>query len=124
MSNAKTIRLDVAAIAAPTVGSRDVADAVRSKISHSRANVIELDFRDVDFISRSAAHALLVLKEDLERKFLSKKIVVFINTNPSVSEMFRIVAANRAVPLRKKMNFMAKETDIDSLMRDSELIKI
>lgn len=90
--------IDVERILAAVIGSRDIADRLEDVIANARAKAVDLDFQNVEFVSRSAAHELLLIKEDFRRKFVNKKEISFINTNKAVTEMFRIIAANRAVP--------------------------
>lgn len=117
MNNMSTNPIDVAKILAPIVSSRDLIDIVRKEIMKNIDARIQLDFKDVNFISRSAAHEMLVMKEDLARKTLRKKEISFVNTNPTVKEMFRVVAANRAVPQKpKEIEFKAEKIDIKTLV--------
>ena len=37
------------------------------------------------------------MKEDLQRKWVNKKYIAFVNASENIQEMFRVVAANRAV---------------------------
>lgn len=97
----KTINIDVAKNLAPIVGSRDVVSSLKTTIEKAYAKAINLDFSAVEFVSRSAAHELLVLKEKLNKSFLRKKVINFINASDNVTEMFRTVAANRALPKSK-----------------------
>jgi len=73
-----------------------------------------LDFVDVKFISRSAAHSLLLLKERLQ----AKKDISFINTNEDVTNMLCVMAANRAVPKKQKPDFNPQIIDINSLFKE------
>lgn len=105
--------LKIAHILAPILSSRDIADTLKNIINQApSANLVDLDFADVKFISRSAAHQLLVIKEDLR---LNNRNIAFINTNDEVTEMLRIVAANRAVPKKAKPEFKAEKIDIETL---------
>ena len=90
--------INVAKILAPIVGSRDLMSVLAEAINKADAKSVDLDFREVEFVSRSAAHALLLMKEDLQRKWLNKKYIAFVNASKNVQEMFRVVASNRAVP--------------------------
>ena len=78
------ITIDVAKTAAAILGSRDVVKCLEQRMN--KATKIVLDFKNVEFISRSAAHSLLSYK----RAHPHKKIC-FINMNPSVSRMLEIV---------------------------------
>ncbi|MEX0934966.1 MAG: hypothetical protein WDZ70_01415 [Candidatus Paceibacterota bacterium] len=71
---------------------------MKDKIKKEELNEIHIDFSDIEFVSRSAAHEFFLLKEELK----PHKNVEFINTNDDVSEMFKAVAASRALP--RKLN--------------------
>ena len=60
--------INVAKILAPIVGSRDLMSVLAEAINKADAKSVDLDFREVEFVSRSAAHALLLMKEDLQKK--------------------------------------------------------
>ena len=93
--------------------SRDVTDTFRKTINQKPSvNLVELDFAEVTFISRSAAHQLLVIKEELR---LDNHEITFTHTNDEVTEMLRIVAANRAIPKKTKPEFKAEKVDIEAL---------
>ena len=94
----KNAVINVASVLARIVASRDTAHSLKSLILKARSKSVDLDFKDVEFLSRSAAHELLTLKDDLSHSFLRKKIVSFINTRDNVSEMLKVVASSRAVP--------------------------
>jgi anti-anti-sigma regulatory factor len=87
--------LNISKLIAPILGSRDVIRFIRPRLIESDNEIIALDFSGVEFLSRSAAHELLQLKEELKLKF--NKELQFINTNAEVSTILRAVAANRAV---------------------------
>lgn len=92
MNNEHTI--NVATTVAPVLASRDVINALKTEIEKLSPQQIQLDFSHVEFVSRSAAHELLRLKESMA----TKKTVEFINANDEVANMLRTVASNRAVP--------------------------
>ena len=75
--------------------------SLKKTIEKAHAKAINLDFSAVEFVSRSATHELLVLKEKLNKSFFKKKMITFINASDNVTEMFRTVAANRALPKSK-----------------------
>ena len=116
MKRIDKITINVAEILAPVIGSRDVIVVLEKAISQAESQSVDLNFAKVEFVSRSAAHALLVMKEDLQRKFLKKRFINFVNTNDEVKEMFRIIAANRAVP-RSEPDIKIEKTDIASLVK-------
>jgi anti-anti-sigma regulatory factor len=104
----------IAQITAPILSSRDIVDVIRKAVEKADTQSVKLDFTEVEFISRSAAHELLVMKEDYLRKAFKKELV-FENTNESVTEMLRIVAANRAKPKTEEPIFNPREVSIDCL---------
>lgn len=112
--------VDVASLIAPVISSRDIVHIIAEEANSTDAKSVKLDFSHVEFISRSAAHELLQLKEDLQRKWYKKKTISFVNTNQDVTEMLRLVAANRAVP-SPSPRVELEEIDILSLSRESEL---
>lgn len=116
MANTKKTHktLSVSNLLAPIVSSRDTVDVLEKNIKKSNLASVDLDFSNVKFISRSAAHALLLLKEKLR----AKTDISFINTNEDVANMLRAVAANRAVSKTKKPQFNPEKIDINSLLRE------
>lgn len=114
--NKKTI--DLAEIIAPIISSRDVIEDLEKAVLKTDARSVNLNFAKVEFVSRSAAHALLKLKEDLQRKPLNKRVIFFINTNKDVAEMLRMVAANRAVPRKNIGIFKVERININSLLKE------
>lgn len=100
---------------APVISSRDITDSLESAILKSKSKIVDLDFSDVEFISRSAAHALLSMKEILQRRVVKKKEISFVNANEEVKEMLRIIAANRALP-KGKPRFEAERINITKII--------
>jgi len=97
--------INISVVLAPILGSRDIAHNLKNLILKAKSRSVELNFKDVEFISRSAAHELLTLKDDLSHRFLRKRKISFVNTSNNVAEMLRMVAASRAVPKpREKYN--------------------
>lgn len=113
----KTINIDVAKNLAPIVGSRDVVSSLKTTIEKAYAKAINLDFSAVEFVSRSAAHELLVLKEKFNKSFFKKKAINFINASDNVTEMFRTVAANRALPKLKIEEAEIETIDVSCLSK-------
>lgn len=111
--------VNVAELLATILSSRDVANVLETEIKKTGSKSVVLDFDNVKFISRSAAHSLLLLKDKLKNKFLDKKDVSFINANKDVLEMLRIVAANRAYPKNEKPDFNPEKIDINSLLKET-----
>jgi anti-anti-sigma regulatory factor len=114
MKKQKTFKFNLGKKIAPILGSRDVIQELDKLIKKAESNLVELDFAKVDFISRSAAHELISLKERLARQ---SKTISFINTSQDVAKMLRIVAANRALPPKKPAEFKAPLVDIKSLIK-------
>lgn len=107
--NKKTIK--IAQIIAPIISSRDLLDNLLVKIiNETNSDAIDFDFANVEFVSRSAAHTLLLIQE----KFKEKTDITFINTSKDVKEMIRIVAANRVLPKENKPEFIAEKVDINN----------
>ena len=108
--------INVAKILAPIVGSRDLMPILAESVNKADAKSVDLDFSEVEFVSRSAAHALLLMKEDLQRKWRNKKYIAFVNAAENVQEMFRAVASNRAMPKISDIDVKIEKTDIKSLV--------
>jgi len=89
--------INVASVVAPVLSSRDVISALKTDIAKIPTQEIELDFTAVEFVSRSAAHELLRLKEWFATQD-QKKTIEFTNANEEVAKMLRTVASNRAIP--------------------------
>lgn len=109
------IVINAARVLAPIISSRDVIDLLKERVLKADTKSVVLDFRNVEFISRSAAHELLVIQEELRRK---NRELDFINTNKDVAEMLRVVAANRALPKSEKPQFTPERTDINTLREE------
>ncbi|OGZ18651.1 MAG: hypothetical protein A2Z68_01175 [Candidatus Nealsonbacteria bacterium RBG_13_38_11] len=109
----KEISINIANLLAPIISSRDIIDILEKSIKKTDSRSVNLDFINVKFISRSAAHALLLMKERLQ----TKKELSFINTNEDITNMLRAVAANRIVPKSQKPRFNPEKTNIDSLLK-------
>jgi len=117
MNKEKNTKINIARLIAPVISSRDVMGTLTTEINAADTQMVSLDFKDVDFISRSAAHELLSMKEDLIRE-RNKKEIYFVNLNSPVRDMFRVTAANRAAPKSKKPEFKAEEVDLTTLLRE------
>lgn len=89
--------INIATVVAPILASRDVISVLRSEIEKNNTPLIQLNFEHVEFISRSAAHELLRLKEWFANQD-QKRTIELTNTNEDVAKMLRAVASNRAVP--------------------------
>ncbi len=108
--------INVAQKLGKTISSRDVCLELVKFIKSAKEKIVCLDFTLVEFISRSAAHELLMIRADFERKRLFKKKIEFINLNDDVKNMIRIVAANLASPKTAKPTMKAETIDIYSLV--------
>ena len=108
--------IDVAMSLAQIISSRDVAASLRKPILKARAKTIDLDFQNVKFVSRSAAHELLLLKDNFMRAFYRRKTINFINMRDDVASMIRVVAASRVVP-RPREALNIEKVSIDNLSK-------
>jgi len=108
-------KIDIASVLARIISSRDVVATLKEKINNINADQIDLDFSNVEFISRSAAHELLELKEKFKNDLISPKEIFFDKANSDVVDMLRIVAANKAVP-KEKEEVKLKKISIRALM--------
>ncbi|MDD5172974.1 MAG: STAS domain-containing protein [Patescibacteria group bacterium] len=106
--------IDIAESIAPIISSRDVIDNFKKSIKRAPDVNVALDFSNVQFISRSAAHQLLSIREEFAHKWQNKKIVSFTNTDSNVASMLRLVAANKVLP-KGKIKFNAETISIESL---------
>jgi anti-anti-sigma regulatory factor len=111
--------INVSKLLAPIISSRDVASVLEDKIKKTDTESVLLDFTNIKFISRSATHSLLLLKEKFESKTSNRKEVSFINANNDIAEMFRVIAANRALPKKEKPEFNPEKIDISSLLKEA-----
>jgi hypothetical protein len=91
--------INIANMVAPILGSRDIIGDLKKIILKTCADRVDLNFKKVQFISRSAAHELLKIKEELFYRY--KKEIRFINTEENVEQMLRVVASSRAIPQRE-----------------------
>ncbi len=112
--NIDTTTINIATRVAPVLASRDVITALKSEIQKFATQQVQLDFAQVEFVSRSAAHELLRLKESLAAQ-ATKKTVEFINANDEVANMLRTVASNRAIPKTAKDTSSIKTVSISDL---------
>ena len=101
-TNQAVYRISIADKVAVIVGSRDIVNSLVDIIKMADSSSVELDFKNVEFLSRSAAHEFLLLKE----KFAQQHNIVlsFTNTPDNIAQMLRIVAANRALPKTKEVS--------------------
>lgn len=105
-----TIRVKLASEIAEVISSRDVLALLKDRLLKSKSDHIELDFSDVEFISRSAAHELLLLKESIS----SVKEINFANMNREVEVMLNTVRHHR-IAANKSTFVLPKVMDINVL---------
>jgi len=117
MTNKKKKTINIAKSLSVIINSRDITDILRDKIKKTDLKSVNLDFDNVQFISRSAAHSLLLLKEEL----LNKKEISFLNTNQDIAMMLRSVAASRALPKQERTRFRAKKINLNSLLQQTRI---
>jgi anti-anti-sigma regulatory factor len=117
-----TIIINVSSVVAPVLASRDAINSLKIEIEKSASVQLALDFSNVEFISRSAAHELLRIKEWFANQD-SQKSVELINTNEEVTKMLRIVASNRAVPKTKEDSSAIKTISIEDIKTPSTSLR-
>lgn len=117
--NKSLVKINVNRLLAEIINSRDVADVLEDAIKRADAESVVLDFADIKFISRSAAHALILLQQRFENEVSNKKIISFENAIDDVKEMLRIVSANRTYPKKGKPEFNPKRISIESLLKEA-----
>jgi len=91
------LRIDLGEEFAPVLGARDTVDYIDQKVEEA-AQII-LDFKGVEFISRSFAHRLWLYVHN------SKKQIELVNMSPSVKKMWEMIdrqlTAGKAGPEEK-----------------------
>jgi len=113
--NNKTFRIEK--ILPKSILSRDaVREILENEIKKFSAQTVEMDFSNIEFISRSAAHELLKMKERFEYSQTNKKEIIFKELAPSPAEMIRMVAATSAYPSNIKEEFNPKRVNIKDLV--------
>ena len=110
--------INVAKVLTSAISSRDVAEKLKPFILTADTESVDLDFQAVKFISRSVAHELLTMKEDLTKK----KQVLFVNLAKEVREMLRVTAANRVAPAHEAPQFNPIRTTIKDLINEVALV--
>lgn len=109
----KSTKINIFQVIAPVLGSREVVSSLKKIIIKTRAKRVDLDFKKVKFVSRSAAHELLKLKEELFYK--NKKVIQFVNLNDDIAQMLKIVASSRAVSKKEIPKLKIDTVNITSL---------
>lgn len=116
MKNTSSQQLNIADITESTaLSSRSVIKRLKQEIKNLDSKHVMLDFSQVEFVSRSATHELLLMKEDLRQEDIE---ITFENTSEEVRDTLRIVAANRAVPKQskeEKNKFTPERVEAESL---------
>lgn len=94
------------------LSSRDVISIIKQRIQETTDRRVVLDFSNISFISRSAAHELLQLK-DQHNKFWNFKKVSYQNISPEVNQMFAIVEKQKNS--KRKLNTEIPEVNFEEL---------
>lgn len=81
--------VNIAKAVSPVLGIRLTATQFFKNFESKNDNKIEIDFKDVEFISRSFAH------EYLKQKQISSKKIQEINIPPNVKQMIEIVQRSK-----------------------------
>lgn len=102
LMKAETIHIDK-----PAIAFRDDAEAIekQAKKRAKKSSVVNLDFKEVKFISRSFADELINATERLSKSGITLKIR---NALPNVKKMLALVRATRKDILRKAGSFDMK----------------
>jgi len=117
--NKNSVKISMIKLLAEIISSRDIADVLENVIKKVDAESVVLDFTNIKFVSRSAAHSLLLLRERLESRLSNRKEISFENAPNDVSEMLRVVSANRTYPKSEKPTFNPEKIDITSLLKET-----
>ncbi|OGJ51880.1 hypothetical protein A2335_04815 [Candidatus Peregrinibacteria bacterium RIFOXYB2_FULL_32_7] len=90
--------------------SRELINKIAKYLEDNFDNLdnIILDFSDIEFISRSAAHELVVLKPKYPN-------LIYKNLDDELAEIIRIVAASNAVR-KESNNFNPQKVNFKELM--------
>lgn len=115
MKTERTKIIDVAAKLAAILASRDITRSLKKLILAARTPEVSLDFKNVEFISRSAAHELLLLQDELAKWPPQAIALSFINTNKDVAAMFQVVASSRISPKKRPSDLHIKTISFDAL---------
>ena len=92
------------------ISSRELVKEFSKKFSKlAKSKEIIIDFSNIEFISRSAAHEILKTKK-------THNNMQFANMSTEVAEMIRIVAANTAYPRENTNNFKPQKTTLSSVL--------
>jgi len=93
-----------------------VRRSIERKLEEADSKKIMLDFNKVEFVSRSATHALIKLKEKYNKSWniFNKKKIVFININRSFEKMVQSVVASKKF-MNRKVEFNPEMVSADAL---------
>lgn len=105
--------INLARSIAPIISSRDVIAKLSKRLSSIEAHNVRLSFADVEFLSRSAAHELLILQGSLREK----KTVEFIDLNADVLRMLEVVKKTSARKERPLPKLRVDRTSIKTLIK-------
>jgi anti-anti-sigma regulatory factor len=117
--NNTTNSIYIAEKIAKIVSSRDLVSQLKKEVLKRKESPVKLDFTKVEFVSRSAAHEFLTLQDDMQNRLFKKRKVQFVNTSENIKQMFRVVAANMAMPKNQKPDVELKKTDIQTLLKNT-----
>ncbi|MCX8174243.1 MAG: STAS domain-containing protein [Thermoplasmata archaeon] len=104
--------IDLGKLIAPLISTRLAVKIVEEKVLESGCTNIIIDFKNVDFISRSFACAIVKMKKNFEEQ---KRTVNFLNMNKDVEQMIKIAEEHISNP-PKKENL--------SIIEDDNLLKL
>jgi len=105
----KEVTIDIKEEIASVISSRSTVDRLVKIIESTDTNMVVLDFNNVEFVSRSATHALITMKKRYSSwKLFNKKRVAFINMNRSFEKMLQSVVASSKY-MRKEVKFNPKK---------------
>lgn len=105
------MKIKLSRLITKSISSRQAIQPVRDKIfalPKHKDFLIELDFTDIDFISRSFADEILKLKEKMENK---KMCLKFINKNSEINRMLKIVSSQRMSKKSRKIDISVRDLE-------------
>jgi len=111
MKKQKTIKISLSKLITKNIATRQAIDLVKREIftlSNLRNFTIELDFTNVNFISRSFADELINLRKQMENK---DAILEFVNMNNEVDNMLKIVSTQKASKKIKKIDLPVRDLE-------------
>lgn len=93
----KSQKIDMAKEISQKLGFRDSASEFFNLLNTMPADNIEIDFKDVKFMSRSFAHEYLQRKKELDKR------VIELNKPDDVDSMFKVVIESIKNPKKIKI---------------------